>query len=212
MRRSEGFLKTMEYYNKAKTQEFIERTLKADVSKSRDRFIDYVLKNSRKEVPSKDLNILDAGCGSGRDTKVFLEKGFSVAAFDASNALCIAASEYTGIEVECSTFMEIDYENEFDGIWASASLLHVEKEKLIDTVTHLKKALKKNGIFYASFKKGDFSGIREGRFFQDATKEYLKELFGEKCEMEILELYEDESLLSNGSIQEWVNVIAKKIV
>ena len=46
MRRSEGFLKTMEYYNKAKTQEFIERTLKADVSKSRDKFIDYVLKNS----------------------------------------------------------------------------------------------------------------------------------------------------------------------
>ena len=153
MLRSEGFLKTMEYYNKAKTQEFIERTLKADVSKSRDKFIDYVLKNSRKEVPSKDLNILDAGCGSGRDTKVFLEKGFSAAAFDASNALCIAASEYTGIEVECSTFMETDYENEFDGIWASASLLHVEKEKLIDTVTHLKKALKKNGIFYASFKR-----------------------------------------------------------
>ncbi len=49
---------------------------------------------------------MDCGCGSGRDTKYFLEKGYEVTAIDGSEELCKKASVYTGIEVRHMLFQE----------------------------------------------------------------------------------------------------------
>ncbi len=65
----------------------------------------------------------------------------------------------------------------YDGIWASASLLHVKEADLKDVMSRLKRLLKAGGILYASFKEGNFERIKDGRFFHDMTEEKCKELF-----------------------------------
>ena len=68
---------TIDYYNKnAKT--YFEQTVTLDMDEIRETFMDQVLSGGR---------ILDAGCGSGRDAKYFLDNGFSVEAFDASKQM-----------------------------------------------------------------------------------------------------------------------------
>ena len=69
--------------------------------------------------------ILDFGCGSGRDTKAFLDAGFRVDATDGSAELCALASSYTGIRVRQMLFNELDAVDQYDGIWACASILHL---------------------------------------------------------------------------------------
>lgn len=68
---------TVRYYDSHATH-FVEGTLHVDMSSLRGRFLAH--------VPAGGL-ILDAGCGSGRDSKAFLDAGFRVRAFDASSEL-----------------------------------------------------------------------------------------------------------------------------
>lgn len=73
---------------------------------------------------------MDAGCGSGRDSKHFIERDDTVTAFDASETMCECIPKFTGQEVRKRTFQEMNYQNCFVGIWASASLPHVPEDDL----------------------------------------------------------------------------------
>ena len=133
---------TIDYYNK-NADDFYESTVNADMSAQYNMFEKHLYSGAC---------ILDCGCGSGRDTKYFLEQGYEVTAIDGSEELCKKASELTGIEVKNILFQDIDYENEFDGVWACASLLHVGFKDLPDILKKLCKAMKDNGVLYVSFK------------------------------------------------------------
>ena len=74
--------------------------------------------------------ILDLGCGSGRDTKYFLQKGYDVVAVDGSIEMVKLSTEFTGKQTLHLTFDEINFNEEFDGVWACASLLHVPRNKI----------------------------------------------------------------------------------
>ena len=100
--------KNVEYYNE-NADAFFEGSVGADMSGSRNQFTAYLPKKAR---------ILDAGCGSGRDSKAFLDAGFDVVSFDASNEMCKRASELTGREVVNMRFEDMSFADEFDGIWA----------------------------------------------------------------------------------------------
>ncbi len=113
---------TIEYYEK-NADSFVAGTLSVDFTEIQDRFLSF--------LPA-DGFILDFGCGSGRDTKYFLEKGFYVDAVDGSEALCKIASENTGITVKHMLFQELGALEKYDGIWACASILHLPKESLKD--------------------------------------------------------------------------------
>ena len=89
---------TIEYYNK-NAEEFVQGTLSVDFTATQERFLSKL---------SVDPYILDFGCGSGRDTKYFLDKGYQVKATDGSVELCKLASEYTGIYVKQMLFEELD--------------------------------------------------------------------------------------------------------
>jgi len=67
-------------------------------------------------------------------------------------------------------FQDINFENQFDGVWACASLLHVPKDELVGVINRLKIAMLPKGILYISFKYGKFAGDRNGRFFTDLTE------------------------------------------
>ena len=122
-------------------------------------------------------HVLDAGCGSGRDSKAFLDSGFLVTAFDASREMRKRASEYLGQEVLDMRFQEIAFKNEFDGIWACASLLYVPMDQLPETMKKLNASLKDGGIIYASFKYGDGTKMRGERKFSDFNEVSIVPLF-----------------------------------
>ena len=104
--------------------------------------------------------VLDLGCGHGRDTMYFIEKGYKVKAIDGSLEMCRLASKNTGINVEQINFLDMNYDNEFDGIFASASLLHLNNNDLIIVLKKISKALKENGILLASFKYGELERFK----------------------------------------------------
>ena len=94
---------TLDYYNK-NAQQFSKETISVDFTKTQDRFLNYLTDKGY---------ILDFGCGSGRDTKYFLDKGFQVKAVDGSKELCRLAAEYTGIKVGQMLFEDLDEKEMF---------------------------------------------------------------------------------------------------
>lgn len=192
--------KTIEYYN-TNASEFVRRTQNADMSFCQNKFISYLPQNGM---------ILDAGCGSGRDSRYFLERGFCVEAVDASDAMCKIASEYIGQPIACINFEEIEYRERYDGIWASASLLHVEKKSLPNVLKRFQKALKEKGILYASLKFGAGEEVRLERFFCDYTLDELQRVFLQDGLFELVEAFETEDGRAGYEEKPWVNIIVRK--
>ena len=190
---------TISYYEEH-AAEFCRSTLNADMTYCRERFLKYLHPGSR---------ILDAGCGSGRDSKAFADLGYYVTAMDASPKICAEAERVLGQKVLCQSFEEMDMENMFDGIWACASLLHLSKEKIPDVMFRLKCALKEDGILYASFKYGDEEVIHQGRYFSDYNERSLKKLM-QDAGFEILELFVTEDVREDRRGEKWVNVIGMR--
>ncbi len=192
---------TINYYNQ-NAKEFYDRTIDTDMSFSQNQFLHYL---------SSGDHILDAGCGSGRDSRCFIEHGFNVTSIDASWEMCKYASIHTGHKVECLRFEDIIYENDFNGIWACASLLHIKKAELPSILEKFHHALKPNGIFYASFKFGTVEEQRLERFFSDYTETEIKNVF-EKTELfHVLECFLSEDIREDYKNKPWVNIIAKKL-
>lgn len=192
--------KTINYYN-TKTREFIDRTINADMDFCRNKFLDLL---------KPGASVLDAGCGSGRDSRVFLESGYDVQAIDASVEMCRMAAEYIGQPVRCMRFDEMAYDGEFDGIWACASLLHVRKEELPAILRRMHKALRPGGILYASVKYGDAQEERLGRFFSDYRMEELKDVFSRDRLFETIECFETEDVRPDYKEKPWVNILVRK--
>ena len=139
---------------------YSESTFGNDVSDIRRRFL------SRLDPGAR---ILDLGCGSGRDTLAFRDAGCEVVPVDGSEGMCRVASSNLGSEVRRLDFLELDYEDEFDGVWACASLLHLKADEMPVVLGLIRRALRVGGAAYVSFKEGTFEGIRNGRWYTDMT-------------------------------------------
>ena len=193
---------TIDYYNEH-AQMFSDNTKEINITIIQDRFL--------SKLPPETL-ILDFGCGSGRDTKYFLEKGFSVEAIDGSKELCRIASEFTGITVRHMYFEMLNESEKYDGIWACSSILHLDRESLADVMRKMVAALKLGGIIYTSFKYGDYEGVRNGRYFTDFTEESFLD-FLEKLDCTEV-VIEEEWITSDArpgrSEEKWLNIILRK--
>lgn len=154
--------------------------------------------------------ILDFGCGSGRDTKYFLEQGYRVDAIDGSAELCKLASEFTGIEVKHMYFQELSEEVKYDGIWACSSILHLNLSALEDVMKKMTIAVKSNGIIYTSFKYDIFSGERNGRYFTDMTEDTFGKLLQKIPELEIEEQWITSDVRPGRGEEQWLNLILRK--
>ena len=189
----------IEYYNQ-NADSFYESSVEADMSEWQNRFLRHIPAGGR---------ILDAGCGSGRDSKAFIKQGFSVVAFDASREMCKRASELLGQEVWQMRFEEMSFDDEFDGVWACASLLHVGDNDLSDIFKKIHNALKEDGILYASFKYGDGKKERGERRFIDFTEESIKPILL-MSGFEIVDSGISSDIRPGRENENWTNVVAKK--
>lgn len=192
--------RTIDYYNN-NYETFINDTLSIDFSLIQDTFLSYLFPKAY---------ILDFGCGSGRDTKYFLDRGYQVDAIDGSLELCRKASKYTGINVKKMLFQELDNKEKYDCIWASASILHVKRNELPDIIHRMCLATKKDGIIYISFKYGDFEGERNGRYFTDMTENSMKELLSSFPELRVEKQWITSDIRFNRDDEKWLNIILRK--
>lgn len=193
----------LEYYNN-NAKIYFEQTKEAKFEENYKRFLENIEKNSY---------ILDFGCGSGRDSKYFIEHGYQVKAIDGSIEMCKIASAYIKQEVECMLFEDLKDIDTYDAIWACSSILHVEKEKLPTILMKMINALKPNGIIYTSFKKGSGYEIKDGKYYNYITKEELEEMISKSnLKVKIIDYFETLPSTkrpdSEGLI--WSNYVMKK--
>ena len=155
------------------------------------------------------MHILDAGCGSGRDAKAFLDAGYRVTALDASRGICKEAKKLIGQEVYCIKFEELQFQQEFDGIWACASLLHVSFAEINGVLKRLWDALKKDGVLYASFKYGEGIRTDNDRLFFNYEETTLNGLMINNGFL-VEDIFLTQDVRKNREEERWINVLAKK--
>ncbi|NCA72456.1 MAG: class I SAM-dependent methyltransferase [Sphingobacteriia bacterium] len=190
---------TLAYYED-QAETFFAETIDVDMAPLYARFL--------ARVPPGG-HLLDAGCGSGRDALAFRRLGYDVNAFEASPALARLASEHCGLPVEVLRFQEVEWENAFDGIWACASLLHVPMAELPEVLGRLGRALKPDGVLYASFKYG--AGEREhgGRRFTDLDETGLAALVGAVPGLVVLETWTTGDRRPGREHERWLNAMLR---
>lgn len=191
---------TLDYYDNH-SDEFYKNTVDVEFAATQQRFLQKLKKGS---------TILDFGCGSGRDTIYFLEQGYHVDAIDGSVELCRLASEHTGIKVKNMLFQELSAVEQYDGIWACSSILHLPFETLTEVMGKMQIALKKKGIIYTSFKYGIFAGERNGRYFTDMTEETFAEFLNGINGLEIEEEWITSDVRPEREEERWLNLILLK--
>lgn len=199
--RSDKEYQTIEYYNQ-NSGKFIKNTVNLDVTSLYIPFL--------KELRPDSL-ILDAGCGSGRDSLFFLQHGFQVIAFDAAEEMVKTAGRLTGLDVKQMRFEDLDYSEEFAGIWACASLLHVPRTSIDSVIEKLIRALKPDGILYVSFKYGQKEEFRNGRLFNDYSKNSFLSLVGKHSKLKTISMWITADVRTDRDTEKWLNALLKKV-
>ncbi len=191
---------TLSYYE-SHAHRFFEDTRNVDMTSLYGPFLSLLPEGGR---------VLDAGCGSGRDSLAFLERGYEVTALDASGAMAELASRYIGRPVLRLSFDEVGFEDRFDGVWACASLLHVPRRRMPEVLGCLARSLKPGGVMYASFRYGDGESVREGRLFNDYREGTLRLALRTCPDLEPVALWHTHDLRPGRSDTIWLNVLLRK--
>lgn len=202
---------TISYYDK-NAEEFCRTTQNADMSFCRKKFLHLLEQTNHtktKEGNKSKLHILDAGCGSGRDAKAFLDTGYQITALDASKKICEEAEKLIKQEVLCMGFEKMQFQQEFDGIWACASLLHVPYTEINGILKRFRDALKEDGVFYASFKYGRCMRTNKGRTFYDYDEIGLQNL-AVKNRFCVEEIFITQDVRENRESEQWINLLGRK--
>lgn len=193
---------TLDFYNRNAAW-FDQRTRANDMRPRMQPFIDLLPRGAK---------ILDVGCGPGRDVKTFRELGFDAMGIDGSHAMIeLARTIAPDATFQQVAFDEIEFADAFDGIWASASLLHVPADQIDDVLTRLARALRTPGIIYMSVKAGDGKRIHEdGRFFNDYSESTLRALFARHPIFGLINIDHSPPGESQSDRKPWLHALARK--
>lgn len=193
---------SISYYDKH-SNEYHNKTKNIDMTELYMKF--------RQRLTSQSQSfLLDAGCGSGRDTRYFIKSGFKVKSFDASAEMTRLCNMYPFAFCEQRTFSDVNELEMFHGVWACASLLHLDTEDFKDALFKLVSSLKPLGVLYFSIKASskEESHASDGRRFYyhdpDNVKTFLSELG-----MEQFDIWTNEGK-KEGNPSEFVNFICCK--
>jgi len=193
--------RTIEYYE-LNADKYTKQTENIDMQQMYEAFVPFVPQGGR---------ILDVGCGTGRDLKWFREHGYQAEGLEPAPALAEVSRMRSGASVQESRAEELNILARYDGIWACASLLHVPRELLPDTIRRLISALKPEGILYMCFKKGLTDHVAEdGRLFNDQTCESLTESLKTVKGAVIIRCWESADQLTRKDVVTWTNMLVRR--
>ena len=192
---------TIRYYDKH-AEDYVSATAHVDMGSLYRSFLTLVPEGG---------TILDAGCGSGRDTKAFVDRGYQVTSIDASARMVEAATRLTEKPVQQVRFQDLRSKGEFDGIWACASLLHVPLVETDDVLERFAAALRTGGVCYLSFKEGDGERREGDRCFTDFTEDSLRERLKRRETLDIVRIWTSTDLRPSRGQERWVNALTRKV-
>ena len=156
-------------------------------------------------------SILELGCGAGGDTAEMLARGFDVRATDGSPEMADVASKRLGRPVETLLFHDLDEVEAYEGVWASACLLHVPRNELAGILRLIWRALKPAGAFYASYTTGDGDGRDTlNRYYNYPSPEWLRDTYASAGSWMSLAIEKGEVRGFDGERAEMLFVLARK--
>jgi SAM-dependent methyltransferase len=193
---------TLDHYN-VNASSFWQGTKDHDVSQNCQALL--------RQFPGvQSLDILDFGCGPGRDLRYFKSLGHRPVGLDGSHAFCAMARANTGCPVLHQQFLSLTLpERGFDGIFANASLFHVPAQELPRVLQELHRALRPGGILFSSNPRGNsegWSGQRYGHFMEFETSKAFLEAAG----FTVLEHYYRPHGAPRAE-QPWLAIVSRKI-
>lgn len=136
-------------------------------------------------VGKENPNVLEIGCGDGRDAKEILKRTNNYLGIDVSDSMVRVARGYAPEgKFEVADVETFSFPQNIDLIFAFASLLHSNRENVKSVLERAHASLNSGGIFYISLKhdeyheasKTDEFGTRTYYFY---TPEEIKSLAGE---------------------------------
>ena len=188
-------------YYETHAEDFTASTINVDMSKLYAEFETYLKPGCR---------ILDLGCGSGRDSRYFVEKGYDVVAVDPSPAMCKKTKDFARVTTYTLKAEELPFEDEFDAVWACASLLHVSRKNQESVLQKICRALRQDGILYCSWKYGNQERLENGRSFTDLNDKELNQILLELPGLKPIKSWLTIDVRPNRPEQKWFNVLLRK--
>ena len=186
-----------EYYE-INAKRYAEETFSVDMSEQYKKFLPLLREQAR---------ILDLGSGSGRDACYFQKKGYQVTALEPSKNLCREIRKVFSGKIVCSDIQSYQPEQRFDGIWACASLLHLQEKEVLSFFEKINLYLNDNGIIYLSGKNGLPTGeVPDGRYFLEFTEALKEKILVTSERMKLEELWYTEDVSGRKGFR-WVNMI-----
>ena len=193
-------MSTIDYYNN-NAKNYFDFTINANMQLQYDSFLKFVKRTGK---------ILDFGCGSGRDSLYFKNKGYDVTAIDGSEEMCKLAREYTGLDVKCMDFNDFHEIDSYDGIWACGSLSHIEKKDMLDMLKRLRDALMQDGHIFIAMKRGFGEELtQDGRFYSYLDFSDMEDL-ADKADLKSMMLYMSKSVNNPDEPKYWNNYILRR--
>ena len=190
----------MSNYYESNAERYAAETISADMSEQYQRFLPLLKKGAK---------ILDVGSGSGRDAFYFQKHGYQVTALEPSKNLGREIRKVFSGEIVCSDIQSYQPMERYDGIWACASLIHLQEEEILCFFKKMDMYLSDNGIVYASGKCGISTGeVADGRFFLEFTEQLVEKILTVNKQLQLEQLWYTEDVRGRRGFR-WLNVVLR---
>lgn len=190
----------MSNYYESNAERYAAETFSADMSEQYQRFLPLLKKGAK---------ILDVGSGSGRDTFYFQKHGYQVTALEPSKNLGREIRKVFSGEIVCSDIQSYQTTERYDGIWACASLIHLQEEEILCFFKKIDMYLNDNGIVYVSGKSGISTGeVEDGRFFLEFTEQLVEKILTVNKQLQLEQLWYTEDVSGRRGFR-WLNVVLR---
>ena len=185
-------------YYESNAEHYAAETFSADMSEQYQRFLPLLKKGAK---------ILDVGSGSGRDACYFQKHGYQVTALEPSKNLCKEIRKVFSGEIICSDIQNYRPKERYDGIWACASLIHLQEEEILRFFEKIDLYLNDNGVVYVSGKNGISTGeVEDGRFFLEFTEQLVEKILTVNKQLKLEQLRYTEDVSGRQGFR-WLNLI-----
>lgn len=187
-------------YYESNAEHYAAETIYADMSEQYQSVLPLLKKGAK---------ILDVGSGSGRDACYFQKQGYQVTALEPSKNLGREIRKVFSGEIVCSDIQSYQTTERYDGIWACASLIHLQEEEILCFFKKIDMYLNDNGIVYVSGKSGISTGeVADGRFFLEFTEQLVEKILTVNKQLQLEQLWYTEDVSGRRGFR-WLNVVLR---